>query len=350
MTIETHQMSPHEFSAAQAANYIREGQISCEDLIKSLLDRSERLNPQLNLWAELDTTRAIKDARQKDRELATSGPMGSLHGVPVGIKDIFNTKGIRTSHGSPIYEDHIPNFDATSVALLKSAGSIIMGKTVTTEFACGDPPSTLNPWNKHRTPGGSSTGSAVGVASNIFPVAMGSQTAGSVLRPAAYNGIVGTKPTMGRISRYGVHPVSWSVDTMGFFSRTIEDAALMLSVLARWDSKDQYSSHVSHKELDFDQHSDRKPQSIGILQSFFLEECDPEVKSHISNLTNLISNEGVKIDEINLPFDMDLIHAAHRMVMNVNGASIHSDGFNQRPNKYAAVSYTHLTLPTNREV
>ena len=109
----------------------------------------------------------------------------------------------------------------------------------------------------------------------------------------------------------------------------------MLSVLARWDSKDQYSSHVSHKELDFDQHSDRKPQSIGILQSFFLEECDPEVKSHISNLTNLISNEGVKIDEINLPFDMDLIHAAHRMVMNVNGASIHSDGFNQRPNKYA---------------
>ena len=273
MTIETHQMSPHEFSAAQAANYIREGQISCEDLIKSLLDRSERLNPQLNLWAELDTTRAIKDAQQKDRELATSGPMGPLHGVPIGIKDIFNTKGIRTSHGSPIYEDHIPNFDATSVALLKSAGSIIMGKTVTTEFACGDPPSTLNPWNKHRTPGGSSTGSAVGVASNIFPVAMGSQTAGSVLRPAAYNGIVGTKPTMGRISRYGVHPVSWSVDTMGFFSRTIEDAALMLSVLARWDSKDQYSSHVSHKELDFDQHRDRKPQSIGILQSFFLECC-----------------------------------------------------------------------------
>ena len=335
MTIETHQMSPHEFSAAQAANYIREGQISCEDLIKSLLDRSERLNPQLNLWAELDTTRAIKDAQQKDRELATSGPMGPLHGVPIGIKDIFNTKGIRTSHGSPIYEDHIPNFDATSVALLKSAGSIIMGKTVTTEFACGDPPSTLNPWNKHRTPGGSSTGSAVGVASNIFPVAMGSQTAGSVLRPAAYNGIVGTKPTMGRISRYGVHPVSWSVDTMGFFSRTIEDAALMLSVLARWDSKDQYSSHVSHKELDFDQHRDRKPQSIGILQSFFLEECDPEVKSHILNLTKLISNEGVKIDEINLPFDMDLIHAAHRMVMNVNGASIHSDGFNQSPNKYA---------------
>ena len=328
-------MLPYEFSAAQAASYIRTGQLSCEDLIKSVLERSGKLNPHLNLWAELDPPRVIKDAQKRDKELKAHGPSGPLHGIPVGIKDIFNTKGIKTSHGSPIYNDSIPSFDATSVALLKSAGSIIMGKTVTTEFACGDPPPTLNPWNKQRTPGGSSTGSAVGVASNIFPVAMGSQTAGSVLRPAAYNGIIGTKPTMGRISRYGVHPVSWSVDTMGFFSRTVADAALMLSVLAKWDAKDAYSSKVSCDELNFEHHGDFKPKSIGILQSFFLEECDPEIKSHVSNLTKLISNEGVKIEELNLSFDMDLIHAAHRMVMNVNGASIHSGGFNQNPDKYA---------------
>lgn len=328
-------MSPHELSAAEAACHIRNGSLSCEDLVRDLLYRSKQLNPKLNLWAELDTQRVIRDAQQKDQILQTQNPDGPLHGIPVGIKDIFNTKGIKTSHGSPIYENSIPTFDATSVALLKSAGAIIMGKTVTTEFACGDPPPTVNPWNKHRTPGGSSTGSAVGVASNIFPLAMGSQTAGSVLRPAAYNGVVGTKPTMGRISRYGVHPVSWSVDTMGFFSRTVEDAALLLSVLAKPDSKDQYSSYVSSEDLSFDQHFELKPKSIGILQSFFLEECDPEIKSHVSALTNLISNEGVKVEELNLPFDMDLIHAAHRMVMNVNGASVHAKGFDKNPEQYA---------------
>ncbi|MQG15564.1 MAG: amidase [SAR202 cluster bacterium] len=327
-------MSPHEFSAAQAASHIRKGKLSCADLAKDLIKRSEQLNPELNLWAELDPERVIEDAIKKDQQLQTHNPDGPLHGIPLGIKDIFNTKGIKTSHGSPIYKSSVPKFDATSVSLLKAAGAIIMGKTITTEFACGDPPPTLNPWNKSRTPGGSSTGSAVGVASNIFPVAMGSQTAGSVLRPAAYNGVVGTKPTMGRISRYGVHPVSWSVDTMGFFSRNVEDAALMLSILAKPDSKDQYSSYISSKDLDFDQHCASKPKSIGILQSFFLEDCDTEIKSHVSNLTNLISNEGVNLKELNLPFDMDLIHAAHRMVMNVNGASVHEQGFDKNPQNY----------------
>ena len=335
MIIKPHQMLPFEFSAAEAANYIRTGQLSSEELIKSVLERSESLNPHLNLWAELNPERVIKDARRRDKELRTLGPLGPLHGIPIGIKDIFNTKGIETSHGSPKHQGSIPSFDATSVALLKSAGAIIMGKTITTEFACGDPPSTLNPWDSQRTPGGSSTGSAVGVASNIFPVAMGSQTAGSVLRPAAYNGIVGTKPTMGRISRYGVHPVSWSVDTVGFFSRNVADSALMLSVLAGWDDKDEYSSDVSSHELNFKNHHTLKPKSIGILKSFFLEECDVEVKLHVSNLTKLIQNQDVLVDQLNLPFDMDLIHAAHRMVMNVNGASIHKDGFNESPDEYA---------------
>jgi len=335
MTIKSQQTSPIEYSAAEAAKYIRTGELSCEHLMRCLLGRSEQLNPVLKLWAEMDPERALKAAITKDQELQENGPLGPLHGIPVGIKDIFYTKGIRTSHGSPKHDKFIPNFDATTVNRLKSAGAIIMGKTVTTEFACGDPPLTLNPWNKSRTPGGSSTGSAVGVATNIFPVAMGSQTAGSVLRPAAYNGIVGTKPTMGRISRYGVHPVSWSLDTMGVFSRDVADAALMLSVLVGQDSNDEYSSDMPSNDLDFGEYREYKPKSIGILNSFFLEECNPEVKLHVSKLAKNLKKRGVLVENLNLSFDMDIIHAAHRMVMNVNGASIHQDGFTANPNDYA---------------
>ena len=144
-----------------------------------------------------------------------------------------------------MYADFQPDFDSTAVALLRRGGAIVMGKTVTTEFACADPSPTRNPWNAAHTPGGSSSGSAAGVAARMFPVALGSQTAGSVVRPASYNGVVGMKPTFGLVSRYGVTPVSWSLDTMGFFCRTVEDARLALSCLAEYDPNDGASVPTS---------------------------------------------------------------------------------------------------------
>ena len=171
--------------------------------MESLLSRSKSNDSDLNIWVTLDESAAIEAARHSETILNTSNPVGPLHGVPIGVKDIFYTKGVRTTACSPIYDDFVPDYDATTVDLLKKSGAIIMGKTITTQFACSDPSPTLNPWNHAHTPGGSSSGSAAGVAARIFPAALGSQTAGSVLRPASYNGVVGFKPTFGRISRYG---------------------------------------------------------------------------------------------------------------------------------------------------
>ncbi len=172
-----------ELTVAESARRIREGSLSPVTLMESVLGRSERLEPSLKVWVTMDDKLALETARRRERELQQEGPRGPLHGIPVGIKDIYYTQGMRTTCCSPIFEDFVPEYDATSVALLKKAGAIIMGKTVTTQFACGDPSPTLNPWNANHTPGGSSSGSAVGVAAGVFPAALGSQTGGSVLRP-----------------------------------------------------------------------------------------------------------------------------------------------------------------------
>ena len=232
----------HELTVVEAAKKIRQREISPVTMMEDLLNRVSRLEPTLTVWVTLNADAVLETARQRERELLNEGPRGPLHGVPVGIKDIYYTQGVLTTAGSLILADFVPDFDATTVAKLKQAGAIIMGKTVTTEFACGDPSPTRNPWNVHHTPGGSSSGSAVGVAAGMFPAALGSQTGGSILRPASYNGVVGLKPTFGRVSRHGVVPVAMSLDTMGPFTHTVEDAALMLNVLAGHDPLDPSSS------------------------------------------------------------------------------------------------------------
>ena len=231
----------HDLGVVEASRAMRDGDLSPVELMEALLSRAEAMEPSLRVWATLDRDRALAEAGARERRVREGEDGDSLHGVPVGVKDIFFTQGMRTTACSPIYADFVPDHDSTAVELLKRAGGVVMGKTVTTEWACMDPPPTRNPWNADRTPGGSSSGSAVGVAARIFPAALGSQTAGSVLRPAAYNGVVGLKPSFGRISRHGVFPVAESLDTMGLFTRSVDDAALLLGVLAGHDPKDHSS-------------------------------------------------------------------------------------------------------------
>ncbi len=314
---------------------MRAGDISAVELLEALLARSERLEPRLGVWATLDLEYALDQARSRDRTFAAVGPMGPLHGVPVGIKDIYDTAGLRTAHGSPIFFNNVPIGDATSVARLREAGAVIMGKTVTTEFACGDPPTSLNPWLSDRTPGGSSTGSAVGVAARIFPLAMGSQTAGSVLRPAAYNGVVGFKPTMGRISRRGVMPVSWSVDTLGTFSRTVGDAAMALSVLSCHDPKDPFSRKSADRNVGALPNPPVGPPKIGLLRTFFLERCEDTVVRSVERVAARLEAEGAQVEELRPDLDMDALQAAHRTVMNVNAAAVHERLFAERPGDYS---------------
>lgn len=228
----------YELSVSELAQKIKDRQLSPTALVRSLLSRIDSLDETLRAWVTIDQEEVLTTARLREQELEEGNSVGVLHGVPVGLKDIFYTAGMKTTACSRIFADFVPEYDATSVAKLKEAGAIILGKAVTTEFATSDPSPTRNPWNLAHTPGGSSSGSSVAVAVGMVPAALGSQTGGSTCRPAAYNGIVGLKPTYGRISRYGVIPVSWSLDTVGILVRTVDDAAVMLQAMAGHDPKD----------------------------------------------------------------------------------------------------------------
>ena len=324
-----------ELTVAESARRIREGSLSPAALMESLLGRSERLEPSLKVWVTMDDKLALETARRRERELEQEGPRGPLHGVPVGIKDIYYTQGMRTTCCSPIFEDFVPEYDATTVALLKKAGAIIMGKTVTTQFACGDPSPTRNPWNGEHTPGGSSSGSAVGVAAGVFPAALGSQTGGSVLRPASYNGVVGLKPTFGRISRYGVVPVAWSLDTMGTFTRSVEDAALMLNVLAGRDINDHSSSSEPVPDYTAFIGSLSSPPRIGIVRPFFFERCDDEVKGRTLEAIDRLAKAGALVEDVDLSCDFDTVLSAQRVLMTVEGAAVHQKNFGLRPDDFA---------------
>ena len=324
-----------ELSVTDAAARIREGQLSAVNLMESLLSRTAAMESELKVWVTLDSDAALEAARESERELVTTGPRGPLHGIPVGIKDIYYTQGVKTTAGSPIYADFVPEYDSTAVARLKSAGAIIMGKTVTTEFACTDPPPTRNPWNADHTPGGSSSGSAVGVAARMFPAALGSQTAGSVLRPASYNGVVGLKPTFGRVSKHGVVAVAWSLDTLGTFTRTVEDAALMLDILAGHDSNDPSSSPRPVSDYHTAAVAERSPPRIGVVRQFFFERSDDEVRRHIEEAAQSLGKAGAVVEEVTVPTDFDALLSAQRAIMTVEAAVVHERDFGARPDDYS---------------
>ena len=321
----------HELSVAEAARGIREGRVSPVALMEALLSRAETMEPALKVWVTLDPEEALEQARASERTLRRDGDTGPLHGVPIGVKDIFFTEGVRTTACSPIYADFVPDHDSTVVARLKQAGAVIMGKTVTTEWACMDPPPTRNPWNADHTPGGSSSGSAVGVAARVFPAALGSQTAGSVLRPASYNGVVGLKPTFGLISRYGVFPVAWSLDTMGFFGRTVEDAGLLLDVLAGHDPKDFSSADLGPPGRAI---APSAAPRIGVVGQLFDEKCSDEVRAHTNAMVERLRERGAKTSQARLSTNFDTLLAAHRVVMNVELADVREADFGARPDDF----------------
>jgi Asp-tRNA(Asn)/Glu-tRNA(Gln) amidotransferase A subunit family amidase len=228
----------HRLSATEAARLIRDGVISAEKLVEACLARVRETEEQVQAWAFLDPEYALAQARAADRFRLTGQPIGPLHGVPVGVKDIFDTADMPTECGSPLHVGRTPSRDATAVSMLRAAGAVIIGKTVTTEFAYFAPGKTRNPHNPEHTPGGSSSGSAAAVAAEMVPLALGSQTNGSTIRPAAFCGVLGFKPTHGLISRHGILKLSRTLDHVGLFARTVEDIALLAEQLAGYDERD----------------------------------------------------------------------------------------------------------------
>ena len=294
---------PFELSAVEAAAEIRRGRLSPVTLAESLLNRIDALDADLRAWVTIDRDEVLETARQREIAAAWGGELGPLHGVPVGLKDIFYTAGMLTACGSRVYGDFVPEYDATSVTKIKDAGGIVLGKSVTTEFATSDPSPTRNPWRLEHTPGGSSSGSAAAVAARMVPAALGSQTGGSTCRPAAYNGIVGLKPSYGRISRYGVVPVSWSLDHVGILTRTVADAALMLTALSGEDDHDPGT--LRRPTPDFSQQMHEfaagQPPRIGLLREYYEDYATPEIWAHTEAVGHRLAQAGAEVVELPLP-------------------------------------------------
>ncbi|PKB71172.1 MAG: hypothetical protein BZY87_06795 [SAR202 cluster bacterium Io17-Chloro-G6] len=313
----------YELTVSQAAQQIKEQDLSPVDLAQALLDRIDATDNDLKAWVTIDREEVLSVAKEREEEARKGKSLGLLHGVPVGLKDIFYTAGMKTAAGSKVYADFVPDFDATSVVKIKEAGGIILGKAVTTEFATSDPSPTYNPWNFEHTPGGSSSGSSVAVATKTVGAALGSQTGGSTCRPAAYNGIVGLKATYGRISRYGVVPVSWSLDHVGILVRTVEDAALMLQVMSGEDPNDPGSSSQPVPDFIKQMAEHNRPPRIGIVSQFYEENSTPEVWAHTQNVVQKFAAAGAEVVELRLPESFKTAHSAQRIVMNVECASFH---------------------------
>ncbi len=325
----------HKLTIAQASARMSEGSLTPTELVASCLARIDQREPVLKAWVTVDREGALEAAGLLDREMEVRGPRSPLHGIPVGIKDIYYTAGLKTTAGSKVYADFVPDYDATSVERLKAAGAIILGKTVTTEFATGDPPPTVNPWHSAHTPGGSSSGSAVAVSDRMVPGGMGSQTGGSIIRPSSYNGIVGLKPTFGRVSIYGVIPVSWSLDTIGPMVNSVEDAALMLQALAGYDPKDPGSADEPVPDYRRGLDQLEGPPRIGLIRDFFYPTADDEVRKHTDAVAEKLSRAGAEVEEVTLPPSFATIYDAHRTVMNVECATYHEEMFQTRAHEYS---------------
>jgi len=235
----------YSLSLTEAVRRVREQKLSPIELVDQSLARIDQSDSTIRAWAAIDRAAAQRAAAELDREARQRRFRGPLHGVPVGIKDIFYTAGLRTEAGSKLLAGFIPDYDAEAVARLRRAGAIVLGKLATAEFAFADAPATRNPWNQEHTPGGSSSGSGAAVAARMCYAAIGSQTIGSTIRPASYCGIVGMKPTFGLVSRYGMLPLAPSLDHVGIFARSVADAAAMLQAIAGQDPRDPASRTVA---------------------------------------------------------------------------------------------------------
>ena len=287
-----------------------------ETLVSACLERIAQREREVHAWAYLDAERALAEARQRDRE----APRSPLHGVPVGIKDVIDTADMPTEYNSPIYRGHQPKWDASCVALLRRAGCVILGKTVTTEFANNHPAQTRNPHNLAHTPGGSSSGSAAAVGDRMVPLALGTQTGGSVIRPGAYCGVAACKPSFGSINRAGLKFVSESLDTIGVFARTAAELGPLLNVLTGRPMVDAVSS---------------KPR-IGFCRTPRWRDADGETQANLDRAAQLLGKAGAKIVEFELPKGSQALFDRHSAVMGYESARALAFEYTRFPEQISA--------------
>lgn len=302
---------------------MKSGTFTSVELVERCLSRIEASERDIRAWVSVDADGARADASRADEELARRVPSGILHGVPIGIKDIVDVAGAVTGAGSPLrMKSHSPaTRDAALVAALRRAGAIIIGKTVTTQYACFDPPPTRNPWAADRTPGGSSSGSAAAVAVGMVPAAIGSQTGGSITRPASYCGVCGMKPTFQTVSLEGVFPVASSLDHPGPIARTVSDLRIMLQALTETISVNSELPAMSQLRL-------------GRLRGYFEDRVDSQLKDAMNATIDQYAFAGATIVDIDVPSEFCDVLLHHRRIMATEAAAVHREQFQKHRDDY----------------
>ena len=312
-------------SATDAYRAIIAGETSSEELVQDCLDRISEVDDTVHAWANIDAEYVLEQAKASDKHRRSGAPIGPLQGIPVGIKDIFDTFDFPTQYGSPLHQDRKTTEDATVVAMLRQAGAIILGKTVTAEFACMSPGPTTNPHDAARTPGGSSSGSAAAVAAAMVPLALGTQTNGSVIRPAAYCGVVGYKPSFGLVSRHRVLKVSSNLDHVGVFARTIEDAALVAGSIIGFDARDLDTSLAPKPNLVASVSEEPPmPPRFAYIKGPAWGMCDSTTRSAFGELFDAM---GDRVEEVDLGPVYDEVFEWHRIIMEADMAKNMADDY-----------------------
>jgi aspartyl-tRNA(Asn)/glutamyl-tRNA(Gln) amidotransferase subunit A len=328
-------------SASEASRALAAKRISPVELLNALLARIEALDPKLNAFIRLDAEAAMRAARDAEADIMAGRVRGPLHGIPVGVKDIIDVAGLPTTCHSRILVDNIAKTDAVVIQKLRQAGAIIIGKLSTHEFAIGGPsfdlpfPPARNPWNRDHHPGGSSSGSGAGVAAGLFPLALGTDTGGSVRNPASACGIVGLKPTYGLVSRRGVFPLSFTLDHVGPLTRTVADNALLLDAIAGHDPGDPGSAATPARSFGRMLERGVRDLRIGFIRHFHERDMParPEVAAALDDVARVLQAEGAQVRTISLP-SLTEFAAINRVILCGEAWSIHSPWLRARPGDY----------------
>src|SRR5438105_3891622 len=320
-------------TASDLVDAFHRGERSPVDVIQNCLALIDAHDSEIKAWVEVDRGRALLDARARYDAMKSGAVGGSLLGVPVGIKDIIDVAGLPTRAGAAHFAHRHPDSDAAVVAALRRAGAIVLGKTHTTQFAYIDPAPTRNPWNPAHTPGGSSAGSAAAVAAGMATIAIGSQTVGSVLRPAAYCGVVGFKPSYGRTSTEGVIPLARTLDHVGIFARSVADVWLVLKAVAEPAAGSATASGLG--PLPQQLPDPGAAPSLGLLRDFYTERTRPEIVDHLDALVKALGAAGAWVEQVALPFTAVRVSETSNTILRFEAAHYHEPAFREHASEYS---------------
>jgi aspartyl-tRNA(Asn)/glutamyl-tRNA(Gln) amidotransferase subunit A len=324
-------------SLATLSRELRERRLSPVEVVKTLLARIE--SDETNAFITVTAERALEEASLAEREITAGRHNGPLHGVPIALKDLIFTRDVRTTMASDFFAEHVPDRSATVSRRLEDAGSVLIGKTNTHEFAYGPTGDrsffgpTRNPHDTGKITGGSSGGSGAAVAAGLCYGALGSDTGGSIRIPAALCGVVGMKPTFGRVSKTGVFPLAWSLDHVGPITRTVEDNALMLNALAGHDPEDLYSADLASEDFARDLERGTQGAAIGVPSSFYFEHLDGEVEERVNEAVEIFASLGTEIREVEVPHLWDTLHA-QRLVLAAEAYAVHEERLETNPDRF----------------